>query len=547
MMRRSTSQFLVAAKYFCFALAIFLPGEAFSLQVVAPEQINPELVQPEAEHRLVVKFNDDLRARCVNGKVFSKDENANRFAADLAVADNLKFHPLIRLDQAKLNACMKKAAENSGRKQPDLCAIMVVDGAKEKLQQVALTLKDSLYVEWVEFERLGIEPPTMSCDADIAPITQDFSSDQDHFGPNPGLNLLAFHAISDSRGQGVKIADCEYWFDGEHEDLCNIIAEPGQTPHAGVFAEREIYVDHGTCSLGVVVGGVNGYGVNGISPEADAYFFPEWTDNGFGGSNFRRTTAIANAVATVDPGDIVLLEMQTLQFEQLVPAEANTAVWNIVRMASDMGVIVVAAAGNGDADLDTFNAYQSLGDSGAIIVGAGSANLGHNKLSFSSFGSRVNVQGWGRSVFTSGGTNITIAGDVRQSYTPNFSGTSSASAMVAGVCALLQGHAKAMLGRALTPAEMREALTETGHPQGNGGNIGPFPDMVEAANYIINNFEPACTLGDVDLNGTVDFLDIAPFIAVLFGGTNQCEADCDQNGVVGFLDIAPFITILSGS
>ncbi len=54
-------------------------------------------------------------------------------------------------------------------------------------------------------------------------------------------------------------------------------------------------------------------------------------------------------------------------------------------------------------------------------------------------------------------------------------------------------------------------------------------------------------LGDVDLSGTVDFLDIAPFIAVLAGGTNQAEADCDENGTVDFLDISPFIAILSGS
>ena len=56
-------------------------------------------------------------------------------------------------------------------------------------------------------------------------------------------------------------------------------------------------------------------------------------------------------------------------------------------------------------------------------------------------------------------------------------------------------------------------------------------------------------LGDVDLNGTVDFLDITPFIGVLSGSgiPNQPEADCDESGVVDFLDITPFIAILSGS
>ena len=56
-----------------------------------------------------------------------------------------------------------------------------------------------------------------------------------------------------------------------------------------------------------------------------------------------------------------------------------------------------------------------------------------------------------------------------------------------------------------------------------------------------------CLLGDVDLSGTVDFSDIAPFIAILSGGGFQCEADCDVSGTVDFSDIAPFIAILSGA
>ena len=52
-------------------------------------------------------------------------------------------------------------------------------------------------------------------------------------------------------------------------------------------------------------------------------------------------------------------------------------------------------------------------------------------------------------------------------------------------------------------------------------------------------------LGDVDLSGTVDFLDISPFIAVLSNSQFQEEADINGSGVVDFLDIGPFIEILS--
>ena len=53
------------------------------------------------------------------------------------------------------------------------------------------------------------------------------------------------------------------------------------------------------------------------------------------------------------------------------------------------------------------------------------------------------------------------------------------------------------------------------------------------------------TLGDVNRDGTVNFLDISPFILVLSGGF-QAEADVNADGNVNFLDISPFIILLSG-
>ncbi len=53
-------------------------------------------------------------------------------------------------------------------------------------------------------------------------------------------------------------------------------------------------------------------------------------------------------------------------------------------------------------------------------------------------------------------------------------------------------------------------------------------------------------LGDVDKNGSVDFLDISPFIDLLTSGSYQVEADCNEDNVVNFLDIAAFISLLTG-
>ena len=53
--------------------------------------------------------------------------------------------------------------------------------------------------------------------------------------------------------------------------------------------------------------------------------------------------------------------------------------------------------------------------------------------------------------------------------------------------------------------------------------------------------------GDVDLNGAVNFFDLAPFISLLTSGDYQIEADANQDGFVNFFDIAPLIDILAGA
>ena len=56
---------------------------------------------------------------------------------------------------------------------------------------------------------------------------------------------------------------------------------------------------------------------------------------------------------------------------------------------------------------------------------------------------------------------------------------------------------------------------------------------------------PPVILGDVNMDGVVDFFDIAPFIAVLFSGEFQVEADMDESEFVNFADINLFIEALT--
>ena len=63
--------------------------------------------------------------------------------------------------------------------------------------------------------------------------------------------------------------------------------------------------------------------------------------------------------------------------------------------------------------------------------------------------------------------------------------------------------------------------------------------------FIADTNPPTFMLGDVNLDGAIDFLDIAPFITLLTTSAFQFEADVNGDGTVSFLDISPFISLLT--
>ena len=53
-------------------------------------------------------------------------------------------------------------------------------------------------------------------------------------------------------------------------------------------------------------------------------------------------------------------------------------------------------------------------------------------------------------------------------------------------------------------------------------------------------------LGDVNCDGVVNLLDVAPFVQLVSAGDFLDKADINQDGVVNLLDVSPFVEILSG-
>ena len=265
------------------------------------------------------------------------------------------------------------------------------------------------------------------------------------------------------------------------------------------------FTEHGTATMGVLFGQNGIYGVTGIAHGASqVWLYPEWQQSGYS-----RTNAITQALNNSTIGDVIVFEMQayglngTVSNPRFVPAEYDILVWNLTKALTDSGRIVVAAAGNGYQDLDSpdYQTYMGYGDSGAIIVGGGTANTTHaifppyvvSGVTYTStYGSRVDVQGWFENVRSTGaipGSGFTLVGsDFNQSYM-TFTGTSSATAQLGGVVTVLQSHYKSQTNNTLTSQQMRTILKNTGIPQGGdlSKNIGPFPNMLAAVNYIQQN------------------------------------------------------------
>src|SRR5262249_21855801 len=178
-----------------------------------------------------------------------------------------------------------------------------------------------------------------------------------------------------------------------------------------------------------VAGKDNGLGMTGIAPDVEKIVVAAIGRN-------EVATAIDRAAQRLRPGDVLLIELQGAGPEhKWIPVEYWRDVYDAIRVATDRGVIVVEAAGNGNADLDA-RVYRgafdpAARDSGAIVVGAGgpprAGFVDRARLDFSNYGKRVNVQGWGRKVATLDYGDLQRCGDgVDRHYTGEFSGTSSA-------------------------------------------------------------------------------------------------------------------------
>ncbi|MCG8454859.1 MAG: S8 family serine peptidase [Holophagales bacterium] len=484
-----------------------------------------------APARLLIKVDPELGAHWDAGKGGARlGESAAAEALDAFLGvQGLRLEPATRFSRQRIEALEAQARSRAARlgKSPrsyGLAGAFWVEApwlqgsgadprAAAELRLQLERLDAVAYARLVSRERPA--PPF-----DVAPATPDLEAEQGYLDRDPGVDIRAAWELG-ARGQGVTVADVEYAWHPEHEEWNDrsFLLVPGLTP---VLGPDHDYAHHGTAVAGVLFGGDNGYGITGLVPDLDAFYAASEDSLELGHDRYG---AILAATSVLDPGDVLVLEMQTANEE---PAEMDPLVWDATRLATDLGLTVVAAAGTGGHDLDdpAYAAYHAMGDSGAIVVGAGQANTEHRRLGFSCHGTRVDVQAWGTQVLTagatgsSGTTNLWINGAENEQSYSLFNGTSSATPIVAGVVAAIQSFAQSEFGTTLGAEEMRDLLIATGRmPPGGDEGIGPIPDTRAALAELVASLEPGRAVAGfttdlvaVDVGGTVQFSDrtVAP-------------------------------------
>ncbi|HEV7666968.1 MAG TPA: S8 family serine peptidase [Thermoanaerobaculia bacterium] len=342
-----------------------------------------------------------------------------------------------------------------------------------------------------------VAPRPVPAVAGSAAGSRNFEPSQGYLYSAPdGIGAAEVWDLPGGKGAGITICDIEGAWNRRHEDLPTGIKLLG-----GNMLDDLGWRDHGTAVLGEMVSVPSSKGTVGISHAATAV-----VQSAYFNGVYNLAGALDNAAGSLKAGDVILIELQAEgPNKKYVAMQYWNDVFSAIKSATEKGITVVEAAGNGDENFD-LAIFKNTGlqkDSGAIVVGAGVPPANHldfegfggmapyaslgaprSRIWFSNYGKIVNVQAWGWNVATLGYGDAQGGDSENRWYTLRFSGTSSASPIVTGAVACLQGRAKAKNGRPLTPERVREILVRTGTPQEKGSGalqkIGPQPNLVKA-------------------------------------------------------------------
>jgi hypothetical protein len=246
--------------------------------------------------------------------------------------------------------------------------------------------------------------------------------------------------------------------------------------------------------LGEVCAVDNAIGCVGIVPNIATAAAASTTGSSVGNAI---VASVAHLTNVIKGTGVILIEQQWINWNGYpnMIVEVASDVFDAIRLATQLGHLVVEAAGNGGHNLDNYQAGSDFvlrrgdpefRDSGALVVGAASSSLPHARLSFSNYGSRIDCYGWGQNV----NTTTSDTGGATNQYTAFFSGTSSASPIVTGAALSVQGMKGASVDKTpFNPGTLRAILADPvlGTKSANPASdlIGVMPNLKLIAGSVL--------------------------------------------------------------
>jgi len=509
-----------------------------------PDKGGAKLSPNTAVESIIVKFQEGTHLRLRGQKLaaLARDERENKRLAELGltaeqvdsdarrvqalIASNFHARGLERLFTIAEDVLAVRRANGearSGRELADLDLYYRAAIGHKATQSDVDSLVASLNA--LPSVELAYAQPRPELAVDIPPTTPNFVGDQGYLDPAPdGIDAGYAWSFFGGRGAGTSIVDVELAWRTTHEDFPNLF-------HQGGTQSNDLgFRNHGTAVLGVIAAPANGYGITGIVSDASVGY--ESAGPVFDLANV--PGAITRAAIAAGVSGFVVIELHypgpatpnspcNCSFGQCdyVPMEFFQADYDAIADATAGGTIVVEAGGNGATNLDDavyngiFNRF--IRDSGAILVGAGEPG-DRSATCFSNYGSRLDLQGWGRFVATLGyGDLFNGGGDENQFYTATFAGTSSATPIVTGAAAAVVGVSLAY-GQPYgyrSPTEIRQILGDTGTPQTGTLWVGPLPNLAQAIPRVLDirptaSFTIGCSGFVCDADGSASSDDGGP-------------------------------------
>jgi hypothetical protein len=312
-----------------------------------------------------------------------------------------------------------------------------------------------------------------------------------------GIGLTELPSNRDTGGRRIGLGAIDHCWNLRHETLAHVDRTLDDNVAQGPI-QTSTEVAHGTAALSLILS-PPGMPVLGIAPRAVLKVLA----TPFHADSDLATNAIADAIndaaAMLKRGDVLLLEIEESAHR---PVEVNLETWIAIQAATAKGIVVIEPAGNNNWDLEmlaqdpdnapAWNQHDELGsgipDSGAIIVSGCTSgpDLHHRSLECNQ-GERVDSFAQSSGVVSAGAVNqVQSLNDVvnsNQWYRNDFGGTSSASAIVAGVVLLIQEMAIETSGlkRVLRPREIRDVLRnpKVGTPIEFEGKVRYMPDVTK--------------------------------------------------------------------